>query len=263
MGGQLPHLFISQGSQSFPYTYPGSGGSGGTRLPVRDPAIHGAKLRRDLITVGLDQIAVDIERTQKKIEAEASQINFDIDPNKGFKPQSLENASSGISLSLIQMKPDGGGHAVVRVPKGEVATFFRKLEQYKDPNLRTITGKPKNQPLFACISGIRIPTLRDFWTGPDDLLPTEDKAYHWEVWVRREEGATQLRNQANRLNVSIGQQTLTFPDREVVLATSTPQAMKELLRLVDSVTEVRPPNLVAQFLEMKPKEQSEWSLETV
>lgn len=258
MGGQLPHLFITQGSQSFPYTYPGSGGSGGSRLPTRDPIAHGAKLRGDLKSVQLVQDTIEKERARLQIEAEASQINFDIDPNKGFKPESLENATAGIALSLLHTREDGAGHAIVRVPKGEVTTFIRKLEQYEDPNQQTQSGKPKHQPLFACVSGIRPPTIRDFWTGPDDEFPTEEKVYHWEVWVRRDVGATHLRNQANRLGLTIGQQTLTFPDREVVLARATIQAMTNLLRLVDSITELRPPNLARPFLEMKPKEQSDW-----
>jgi len=99
--------------------------------------------------------------------------------------------------------------------------FTKKIKQYGDPSQRTSKGKPKNELLVACISSIQAPVLSDFWTGPSNALPSGPEKFFWEVWVSKLVGADKLRNHAHRLDIIIFQQTLSFPDREVVLARGT------------------------------------------
>jgi len=261
MGEKLPHLFIADRTSSHPYTYPGGGGGSNTKLPARNQVAHAKLLSHQLKQLDLAHQQTQRERDSWQIFADANPINFKIDANRGFKPESLEDARAGISLSLIQLDGHGAGHAIVRVPIEKVKTITRKLDQYGDPNQQTLKGRPKHEALVACISSIQTPTLADFWTGPPDALPTGDQAFYWEVWISKEIGATRFRNQAQRLNLPVLQQTLVFPEREVVLTHATVQAMEKLIRLGDSVAELRPPSLVRDFLSMSVKEQREWGAE--
>lgn len=261
MGAKLPHFFISDRTSSHAYAYPGSGGGSDKRLPPRDPVTHATTLKHQLEQLDIAHQQTQKERDRLQLVADANPINFKIDANRGFKPESLEDAKAGISLSLIQLDSHGAGHAIVRVPIEKVTTITRKLDQYGDPNQQTPKGRPKHEALVACISSMQMPTLADFWTGPADALPNGKQTYYWEVWINKEIGATRLRNQAQRLNLPVLQQTLTFPEREVVLTHATVQAMEQLIRLGDSVAELRPPSLVRDFLSLTVQEQREWGAE--
>jgi hypothetical protein len=73
--------------------------------------------------------------------------------------------------------------ATVFIPEGKESIFLKKFEAYcfkDDPR----SGMPKNKKLAESINGIRLPTIKSFWTDNLDVRAHADVCT-FEVWIRR------------------------------------------------------------------------------
>jgi hypothetical protein len=150
--------------------------------------------------------------------------------------------------------------ATVYVPEGALTHFLKRAEEYLNENTRK--GNPQNQPLVASIKQIRLATLRSFWTDDENDFPSQTQAIWWEVWVRAfgDQSPWDLFSTLAKTNgLTLGADTIRFPDRLVGLAYGTADQLMASAELLDMIGEVRRAREnPADFISMQPKDQSEW-----
>jgi hypothetical protein len=105
--------------------------------------------------------------------------------------------------------------ASVFVPMRAQQHFLRKIEKYRDEE--TKGGRPKNEPLLNRVDMIARGAFDSVYTDNLDSLPGIDQTIWWEVWLRSGQRETFVVSAA-RLGIRISAESITFPEREVVLA---------------------------------------------
>lgn len=199
------------------FTSPQSGG-GKTRLISVDRARHGTELRRQLALVEAGLASRRGRAVPAGVEAPSGfYLEFESPAGFELKLESLESLNAGIELVAARLV-DGKTFATVFVPQGELSYFVKKVEDYLHEDTRH--GKPKNKPLVESIEALRLAIVESFWTDELASLPASNERVWWEVWLRGEkpEVLARFREQAEQLKVEVGQRSLTFPERTVVLA---------------------------------------------
>ena len=180
--------------------------------------------------------------------------------------------------------------ATVYVPSNKVSFFLNKIEQYlnqntkptkkqlqEDPNFQ---GNPKNKNLIESIESIRLAVLESFWQDDKELIPENDESVSCEVWLRTDKSSSannfnerskEFFNICDELNTSKKSiqkenqieyrkdQTLSFPERTVVLIKANKNQLVELIKSSDQIAEFRKAKETARFwLEQENKDQVEW-----
>lgn len=148
--------------------------------------------------------------------------------------------------------------ATVYVPRGQLGYFERKVEQYLNEDSKS--GRPKNEALVASIEDIRLATLQSLWTDAMDLPPSGQPIW-WEVWLRKNDTETlgRFRHDAEQLGIRLADDTLTFPERRVMLVCGTYEQMTRSIELLDCIAELRKAkDLASAFTAMSAVEQAEW-----
>ena len=81
----------------------------------------------------------------------------------------------------------------------------------------------------------------------------------WEVWLRHETRPS-FEQVSQRLGIALRPHSVTFPEREVVLALAAPETLSRILAHSDTVAELRiARDTPATFMEMTPDEQIAWA----
>lgn len=253
-----PHLHLEGGGQSEPYTSPRLVITG--LPPARIRAAHAAKLGRALEVAVIAARQALERRDDALAEGERGfYLEFEIPASERAAVDGLENKPKAIELVAVRPVADGEETvtATVFVPERSAEFFQRKLEAYRDEE--TITGKPKNQALVARIEDIRLGVVRSLFTDSIELLPQAGRQAWWEVWLR--DGRLQnFRTVAERLNIATKPHTISFPERDVVLALADEETMARLVANTDAIAELRAAKDTAVlFLEMRASEQAEWA----
>lgn len=254
----LPHFLVQGGGESEIYTSPRRGGGG--LPPARVRAAHAAKLEQALGTaVAAARQALDA-RDAAVAEGEAGfYLDFDVPVEHQSALDGLENRRKNIELVAVHPPEEGAATvtATVFVPEADADYFTGKVEQYRDEE--TKNGNPKNQNLVARIEDVRLSALRSLFTDAAELFPEGEAAVWWEVWLR-DQRLPNFRTVAERLNVTVRDHLVSFPERDVVLALGTAETMSALVANTDAVAELRAPkDLPTFFLDMRPVEQADWA----
>ena len=173
--------------------------------------------------------------------------------------ESLADRRKHIELVAVRQPPDDTGllAATVFVPEKAREFLGTKIDQYRDQE--TPKGRPQNENLVARLEDVHLGTCRSLFTDDLGLYPAGVDAIWWEVWVREGKLAT-FRAVAGRLGLLVKDHTITFPERDVILANASEPDMARLVLNTDAVAELRiakdTPRL---FLEMKAVEQAAWA----
>lgn len=257
----LPHLLVEGRTKT--ESYRPELGRGGSKVPSRDRAAHGRKLITALDrALALARQREDERRARGVSTGRGVVLEFASTPAFELALTSLENRQQGIELLAVR---DGGGlqRAVVYVPEESVAHFNKILTDYLGPD--TKKGKPKNDRLVRSINEIRLAVLESFWTDDPALLPRDDQAIWWEVWLRRESAdaapaeLARFQREAHDLGVRVASSSLPFPDRIVTLALGSLTQLASCTELLGSVAELRRAKQTpAEFLRLEPREEAEW-----
>ena len=171
-------------------------------------------------------------------------------PKLNSSPSGLRRRQSG----------NGFGHRV-RARDVQPISLPKKVETYRDKD--TKSGKPRNEALVARIEDVRLGAVRSLFTDDMALFPAAGRQAWWEVWVRDGRLET-LRHVAQRLNVTLKEHAISFPERDVVLALANEEAMARLVDNSDAVAELRiAKDTPTLFLEMRPVEQADWAANLV
>jgi len=253
----LPHIYLSGGGQSESYTSPQSGRT--PPPPVRDRASHADALER-AIGQALDEARQQMRSRDPEIASGAPgyylEVVFGADQQATI--DSLGNRPKGVEV--VAAREDAGvgqASAVVFVPHQAESHFIEKVNQYRTSD--TPKGRPKNENLVARIDTARLATVSSFYTDDPALYPEPGRPIWWEIWLRR--GRRQeFAEIAQRLQIHVKSDALTFPEREVVIALTDEETLQRILVNTDLVAELRiAKDTPALFLDMSAAEQREWS----
>lgn len=253
-----PHLHMEGGGQSEPYTSPRLVITG--LPPARVRAAHARKLEQAVGNAIAQARRTLAGRDEALAEGERGfYLEFEIPVAERAAVEGLENKPKAIELVAVRPPAEGDEliTATVFVPERSADFFARKIEAYRDEETRT--GKPKNEALVARIEDVRLGAVRSLFTDDMALLPQAGRQAWWEVWLRDGRLET-FRTVAERLNVAIKDHTISFPERDVVLALADEATMTRLVDNTDAIAELRgAKDTPTVFLEMRAVEQAEWT----
>ncbi len=258
--GNLRHLHLQGRVTTELYVSPNPGGRGTFHMPPRDRQQHGTTL--------LDQLQdAEAQAALQAQSAPSAGVNLLFRSEREFQLalQSLEVVNEGIELKCVTEEA-GVTFATVYVPNGKLTYFTRKFQDYLSKD--TPKGKPKNSKLVESISEVGLAAIRHFWTdrnndGTPAPLPDEDQTIWWEVWLRAQGQADValniFRREAQTAGMTVGERTIHFPDRAVILAFGTVNQFRSSIVLLDVLAELRrAKECPTEFLTMTPFEQAQW-----
>ncbi|NES18433.1 MAG: S8 family peptidase [Symploca sp. SIO3E6] len=286
----LPHLYVPIPDQGVSQKYipPRRGGSKSS-LPPRNREEHAEALkqacekmieeaqqqkllREPELTIGESGVYVDFQIQAKEIGA-----------------VELENSRKKIELVAVRQSEDGDDLLSVTVFIPDQATdFFRdKIEAYRDQDtkkklssnrvtiiflllreidciaglllLREFTrGNPKNQALIARLENIQLSDVRQLFTDEPEFFPETDQDVWWEIWLRQAQLET-FKQLAELLQIRTTEHSISFPERDVVLALTNAITLSRVIRNTGVIAELRlAKDSPSMFFEMDMKEQVAW-----
>jgi Subtilase family len=252
-----PHLHVEGGGQNEPYTSPRIVITG--LPPARARAAHAALLKH-----AVDQAIVQARTQIAAREAGVAEgapgfyLQFDIPAAHQSAIDSLENKPKAIELVAVRPPAEGDAtiSATVFVPESAADFYDKRIEAYRTE--RNKSGKPKNENLIARIDDVRLGAARALFTDDLALFPAAGVPAWWEVWLR--DGRLQaFQTVSGRLNVSTKAHTISFPERDVILALGDEATMERLIQHTDAVAELRlAKDTPSLYLEMRAVEQTDW-----
>lgn len=259
---RLPHLIVTGFFGTEKYTAAPRRGPD-FNVPARDRAGHGTSVREQLQRVRGENAET---RGVPSDEEDSTPIAIEVRSEPGFvlKLESLEDKRKGIEVACVQQDGDVQV-ATVHVPEGALTHFLKRAEEYLNDNTKGTEkspAKPKHQDFIATIGEIRLATLQSFWTDEQVPFPPVDKAIWWEVWVRVVGGRSiweSFRLLASSAGLTVGGDTIQFPDRVVGLVYGVAEQLMSSAELLDMIGEVRQAKEnPTDFLSLTPREQAEF-----
>jgi hypothetical protein len=240
-----PHL-ISK-AQGVPARRTKPSGGGATGVPRRPDPIGHASSMRAAFRHSIDELqslydAQEVERTDDGV---VIQLRLVVDAIEQIDKLGLES-NGCVLLRAAQV----GGQVIVLifVPKDRYAEFERRFEKY-------LTGKPTKKgerPLRRFVDAldeIALATLASYWSAATDMLPNDNRAHWWEVWILPD-AWERFRTSAARYGLSIGDgEPLRFAERYVCFANGTPQSVYRTILGSSAVAELRPKYGLAGYVE--------------
>lgn len=252
----LNHLYLEGPGQATRYEVQGNVRAHIT--PRDDRAAHAAALAGQLALArqalsGLPRDPVFPEGPQGQY------LDFELTGRDADKAllQRLEGRRQGIEVASVRRDPATNRViATVVVPETAAEAYDRRIHEYA--SVDTPGGKPKRASLVTNIEGIRHAALRSIFVGDAASLPGPGAAVWWEVWVRQG-AAEEFRQVARRVELTVAEERLTFPDREVLLVHGSFDALSRIFLHTVVMAELRlsrdTPDV---FVRMNNAEQAQW-----
>ena len=284
----FPHIFIKNPSETTDYTSP-KGGGGEIKLPDRKRRQHGTFLKKQFEALWQQVQKEEQERKAVSLPTrEGFYIEFKSKVGFDLITKSLENIRSGIRLLNIRTEKRTTKQnnkteftiATVYVPYKKADFFLKRINQYLQEN--TNSGKPKYKNLIESIEEIHLAVLESFFYQADkQLIPKNNKPIECEVWLRTDKSfaeeylkkeSKQFFNICDKLNKIHKnkykrtnyieykrEQTISFPERVVILIKANKKQLIELIKSSDQIAELRRAKETARFwLEQENKDQTDW-----
>ena len=265
MGNErFPHLFLPGPSLSRnDYSNP-RGGGGGSRLPSRDRPTHAEFVKRALESAWQQ---ADDRRAVAHSSREGVYLEFSSEPGFNLTLKSLESRQAGIKLLNVRTEEQGGAEvtrATVFIPQDKSAHFLQKAIAYATEDNRPKkdgTSTAKNAQLIESIGDVRAAILESsFWQGAPARLPKD--APEWvEAWLSSEEPnvIAAFKQVCAAQGIELGEGSLSFPERTVMLILANRQQLVSLIEHSDSIAEFRHAREVATFfINQDNADQSAW-----
>ena len=253
--------------------YQGHGVGRGRKPPAPNRQTHGASLKSALQLLEVQAAA------RRAAGAAAGQPNysyvsgiyveFESVPGVPLNVKALEDRRANPPIEVVAFSEDAAvvdgepvllQRATVFVPDGAVRKFIDKFTLYEetppadtppqDPDAKKIK---RHHDAFDRVQSLRAATLKALWTDAAATFPSSDDAIWWEVWLRSQGGAgdavARFRAFSDAAGIVVGERTLAFDDRSIVLAHGRPSALASSLDLLDAVAELRGASSLAVGIE--------------
>lgn len=283
----LPHIHLLNNGKSEVYTYP-RGGGGGSSFPYRNRQKHAIFLE-SAYEKALEEFESNLLKNQElTTDEQGIYVEFQINQDQKKALEKLENSPKKIELVAVRESEDKSKFdnlpiklwllllkidcltailvipkpflsATVFIPEKAKDFFSERIKSYRDED--TKKGRPKNEALVACLENIKLSTVRTIFTDDIDLFPEENQTVWWEVWLRKD-CKDDFLSVAEKLEISTQEHTITFPDREVLLALSNIAKLSQIIINTSTIAELRlAKDNPSVFFEMTPLEQRDWVYE--
>lgn len=267
-----PHIYLQNNGDRRGYTAHQAGGDNGDGPPQRNRANHAEALTAAL-TAAVQQGEAILANRQAALEGgtKGFYIEFSLPEAQADIVDKLEYRRGKLPIELVnvQAPADGLVKATVFVPERQKDYYLKKVADYRDgDNVRErvkddgtveVTSKPKNEKLVASIETARLAVARSFYTDQPDLFPQPGEAVWWEVWLRVGTRAA-FDKAAQALELVTREHSLSFAEREVVVAKATAEQLGSLIANTDCVGELRlARDTPALFMGMDGAEQRAWA----
>lgn len=254
---ELPHIYLPYSGKSEKYTSRGGGST--PQPPYRDRGRH-AEVLEQAIGNALVEARKQLQSRDPEIAAgkPGFYLEFQVQADEANAFEKLENRQKKIELVAVHQSPDQKDvvQATVFVPESAIGYFLSRVEKYRDEE--TEKGNPKNEALIARLDTVQIGTVRSLFTDDLNFFPQDRQQIWWEVWLRRGQRET-FELVTRRLDIQTKPHTLSFPEREIVLAMANVEAMARIIKNSDAVAELRvAKDTPSMFLEMGSIEQGRW-----
>lgn len=251
-----PHIVVPAPPDPEPFTLASSGGGGDGEGFSGDRRGHGRRLT--------DEYQSALTAEPEEPDTEGTYISFVSFPDLELALESLDVQRSGEQPELVAVRETATAYgtiqiATVYIPDGKKEYFLRRLNAYVET---AGNDKARNAALVEGIQSIRRATIRELWTDPDDLFPSNpSENCWWEVWLRKRDGGERQRfiTFAAQHGLRTSEHYLGFSDRTVVILNANADQLAEAFDTLDDIAELRRPHDVASFLtEIPATEQAEW-----
>lgn len=251
-----PHLVVPTPPRPEPFTLASSGRAGDSPGFSGDRTKHGRRLRGEYQSA--------LVRGPDEPETHGTYISFISFPGLELALKSLDVRRTGEQPELVVVRETDSANgtiqiATVYVPDGKKEYFLRRLAAYAET---AENSKAANAALIEGIQSIRRATIRELWTDPDDLFPSDPSEVRWwEVWLRKQDGNEQQRftTFTTQRGLRTSNHYLGFSDRTVILLKATADQLAEAFKSLDDMAELRSPHEAASFLtELPASEQAAW-----
>ena len=279
----LLHIYLPNHGNRERFTSPQRGGSGGA-LPERIRHLHAQQLDQMLnaaLMAAQDQFANRDNRISGGTPG--FYLEFDLPKAQGAVLDKLEYRR-GEQIELVATRPSSDNPALltatVFVPESRSDHYIRKVRSYAEEDnvqyqrdadrnfLLDVNGnriersrRPKNERLIASLEAARIAGAASIYTDEPALFPPSGQEVWWEVWLRRDRRHV-FDHAAAQLEIAVREHTVTFAEREVILARTTPEIIGRIVENTDSIAELRlAGDTPALFMEMDGAQQIEWAQE--
>jgi Subtilase family len=250
----LPHIYVEYSGQPEPYTSR-SGGST-PAPPVRERAAHANRLLRSL-DAALGQLQTGILAESAAGSDTGFILEFRLPLGTEKFVESLEDRRQHIELLSVSDRGSDGLVASVYVPVRAQQYFLRKIEKYRDEE--TSKGRPRNEPLISRVDTIALGAFDSVYTDDLEFLPGAQMSIWWEVWLRSG-GRPTFNSAAEQFQVRISHESISFPEREVVLAFGSQASIGRCVVESAAIAEVRiAKDAPSLFLNLANDEQAKWA----
>ena len=235
-----------------------------TAIPSRNRAIHGMTLLGQLDSLRPHfEEARNIQQNAGLEDGFGLQVEFESFPDIEIAFESLARERSGIELLNVRFE-EQRTYATIFVPDGKLTHFEKLIRDYIEEK-KSINGHVlDHKSLVNTIQQIRTASLRALWTDDPQVFPiTDDEIFWWEVWlpIRNDRSATveYFCRLAEAQGARVASGRLEFPERTVLLAYTSADAMKRSMMAINCIAELRRAKETADFFDSLPtEEQSAW-----
>lgn len=279
----LRHIYLPGHGEREDFTSPRS--RGGAPIPQRNRQQHAQRLE-EMLTAA---VAVAQERIANR-DPEISggtpgfYLEFELPQAQQAVLDKLENQQGRQHIELLAAHPSTESPDLIRatvfVPESRREHYLRKVRAYADEdNVRyekdtdgndvlddngnriEKSRRPKNEALVAALETARIAEAGSLYTDDPALFPGAGQEVWWEVWLRRD-GRAIFDHAADQLALAVREHSVTFAEREVVLARAAPETIGRIVANTDAIAELRlARDTPALFMEMDGAQQVAWARE--
>jgi hypothetical protein len=218
---------------------------------------HGTRLREKLFlafgAARSGQNGYFAESISESAQASYLEVELEADspvPDLNWKTQNIR-------LSALRTLEDGSTLGALYVPHGAMEFLELKLQEYAEGSTRS--GRPKNEAKFSSVESFALGDIQTLWTDSRPFPEALSSTLWWECWCVSSK-ADQVRRIANNLKLRVSENSLIFPDTDVVLIYANTLEISILIENTDGVEELRKANDNPYFFtRLTSREKFEWT----
>lgn len=280
----LAHIYLPGHGDREDFTSPHSGGGSGA-IPGRNREQHAQQLE-EMLTAAVAAAQERIANRDPQISGGTPgfYLEFELLHAQQAVLDKLENQQGKEHIELVAARPSSENpdllKATVFVPESRRDHYLRKVRAYADQdNVRyekdaqgndlldengirvEKSRRPKNEALVAALETARIAETGSLYTDDPNLFPEAGQEIWWEIWLRRG-GRPIFDHAGDQLEVTVKEHSVTFAEREVVLARAAPETIGQIVANTDAIAELRlARDTPSPFMEMNGAQQIAWARE--
>ena len=277
---QLPHIYLPAHGEREDFT--SRGGGGGGVIPERNREQHAQRLE-EMLTAAAGAAEDRIANRDPAISGGTLgfYLEFELPLSQQSVLDKLENWHGTEHIELVAVCPSAEApdlvKATVFVPESKREHYLKKVHEYsqedyvrfkKDKgnfvldqagNRVEKSRRPKNEDLVAALEAVRIAEAKSLYTDDLESFPATGQEVWWELWLRHDKRRI-LEHAARQLEVATKEHSVSFAEREVVLACTAPETIGLIVANTDAIAELRlARDTPSFFMEMDGAQQIEWS----